>query len=242
MHLPHPRWWNDRRQSIRNRRVAAPSCGVEEFDAVCVSIEYRLAPANPDPAPIEDCYAGLLWTYEHASELGIDPAQILIHGVSAGGGLAAGAALLSRDRDGPKLMGQALFSGMLDDRNDTISAHQFEGKGIWDRQLNFRGWTALLGERRGTEDVTIYASPARATNLAGLPPAYVDVGSGETFRDEDVKYAQQLWQDDVQCELHVWPGAFHGFDMLCPESVLAKRATKARMDWVRQLFEEQARQ
>lgn len=209
---------------------------VERFNAVCVSIEYRLAPEFPDPYPVEDCYAGLVWTAEHAAELGIDADRLLIAGASAGGGLAAGTALLVRDRRGPALIGQALIYPMLDDRNETVSSHQIDGEGVWDRTSNFTGWDALLGERRGTDDVSIYAAPARATDLSGLPPAIIDVGTAEVFRDEDVAYASQIWADGGVAELHVWPGGFHGFDLMAPHSALAQAMTAARTAWVARLL------
>lgn len=140
-----------------------------ELDAVVVSVEYRLAPEHPHPAPIEDVYAGLLWTAEHAKEIGGDPERIVIMGASAGGGLSAALALLTRDRGGPRPIGQLLLCPMLDDRNDTPSSHQMAGLGVWDRTANETGWTALLGDRRGTPDVSPYAAPARATDLTGLP-------------------------------------------------------------------------
>lgn len=200
-------------------------------DAVAVTVEYRLAPEFPDPYPVEDCYAALLWTAEHASELGIDAERLMIAGVSAGGGLAAGTALLARDRKGPHLTGQVLLCPMLDDRDQTVSTAQFDGVGLWDRGSNMMGWTALLGERRGTEDVSIYAAPARAADLSGLPPAFIDCGSCEVFRDENVAYASALWKAGVQAELHVWPGGFHGFDMLA-RTPLTQMATTVRDAWV----------
>ncbi|MGP3533699.1 alpha/beta hydrolase [Microbacterium sp. RD1] len=205
---------------------------IVEFDAVVVTVEYRLAPEFPDPYPVEDCYAGLLWTAEHADDLGIDPDRLLIGGASAGGGLAAGTALLARDRRGPELAGQVLIYPMLDDRDSSVSTLQIQGVGVWDRTSNITGWTALLGERRGTEDVSIYAAPARATDLSGLPPAFVECGSAEVFRDEDVAYATALWHAGVQAELHVWPGGFHGFDIMAPHTALAQAATSARNAWV----------
>lgn len=205
----------------------------QEFNLVVVSVEYRLAPEHPDPAPIEDCYAGLVWTAEHADELGIDHDRILIAGVSAGGGLAAGVALMARDRGGPALAAQVLLCPMLDDRNDTVSSRQMAGHGVWDSTSNDTGWRALLGDAIGGPDVSPYAAPARAVDLSGLPPAFIDVGSAETFRDEDVAYASRIWQAGGVAELHVWPGGFHGFDSLAPQAALSQETKAARVRWLR---------
>ncbi|WP_036960363.1 alpha/beta hydrolase [Promicromonospora kroppenstedtii] len=205
---------------------------ITDLDAVVVTVEYRLAPEFPDPYPVRDCYAGLRWTAEHAEELGIDLGRLIIAGASAGGGLAAGTALLARDEGGPALAGQLLIYPMLDDRDQTVSSAQIDGVGVWDRGSNVTGWSALLGERRGTEDVSVYAAPARATDLSGLPPAFIDCGSAEVFRDEDVAYATALWAAGVQAELHVWPGGFHGFDLMAPHTVLAQAMRAARDSWV----------
>ncbi|WP_037569147.1 alpha/beta hydrolase [Phaeacidiphilus oryzae] len=204
--------------------------------AIVVSVEYRLAPEHPDPAPIEDCYEGLLWTHRLAAEIGGDPDRIIVTGTSAGGGLAAGVALLARDRGGPPLLGQVLMCPMLDDRLITPSSRELDGEGIWDATSNMTGWNALLGERRGGSDVSVYAAPARATDLSGLPPAFVDVGSVETFRDEDIDYAARLLQAGVQTELHVWPGGFHGFDGMAPQASLSRIASETRAAWVRRLL------
>lgn len=208
----------------------------QELRLVVVSVEYRLAPEHPHPAPIEDCYAGLVWTAEHAGELGIDPGRLLVAGASAGGGLAAALALLARDRGGPALIGQMLLCPMLDDRNDTPSSVQMAGLGVWDRTSNETGWTALLGDERGGPDVSPYAAPARATDLSGLPPAFIDVGSAETFRDEDVAYADRIWQAGGRAELHVWPGGFHGFDRMAPQAAVSQDARAARTRWLRRLL------
>jgi len=205
---------------------------INDLDAVVVTVEYRLAPEFPDPYPVRDCYAGLVWTAEHAAELGIDPDRLLIAGGSAGGGLAAGTALIARDEGGPALAGQVLIYPMLDDRDRTVSTAQIDGIGVWDRGSNITGWSALLGDRRGTDDVSVYAAPARATDLTGLPPAFIDCGSAEVFRDEDVAYASALWAAGVQAELHVWPGGFHGFDIMAPHTVLAKAMRTARDSWI----------
>ncbi|MGZ9933364.1 alpha/beta hydrolase [Streptomyces sp. NC-S4] len=201
-----------------------------------ISVEYGLAPRVRYPEPVEDCYAGLVWAAEHAHELGIDADRIVIGGKSAGGGLAAALALLTRDRGGPAPIGQLLLCPMLDDRGTTFSSHQMAGVDIWDRTSNATGWQALLGDRFGAPDLPPYAAPARATDLSGLPPAYIDVGSVETFRDEDVAYADALWRAGGQAELHVWPGAFHGFDSLAPEAALSRDARDARTRWLRRVL------
>ncbi|UOR02770.1 alpha/beta hydrolase [Leucobacter allii] len=203
-----------------------------KHNAVAVTVEYRLAPEFPDPVPVEDCYAGLAWTAEHAAELGIDPDRLLIAGGSAGGGLAAGTALLARDRGGPRLCGQLLMYPMIDDRDTTVSTRQIDGVGVWDRTSNLTGWTALLGDRRGGDDVSIYAAPARATDLSGLPPAFIDCGSSEVFRDEDVAYASAIWAAGGDAELHVWPGGFHAFEGFAPQAALSQKMLAARDNWV----------
>ena len=208
----------------------------QELSCAVVSVGYRLAPEHPHPAPLEDCYTGRVWAAEHAGEFGVDPGRVVVAGVSAGAGLAAAAALAARDRGGPALLGQLLCSPMLDDRNDTPSAVQMAGVGNWDRTANEAGWIALLGPGRGGADVSPYAAPARAGNLSGLPPAFIDVGSAETFRDEDVAYASRIWQAGGVAELHVWPGGFHGFDVLAPHARLSRDARAARIQWLRRIF------
>lgn len=203
--------------------------------AAIVAVEYRLAPENRYPAAVDDVYAGLEWLAANAATLGLDPTRIIIDGVSAGGGLAAATALLSRDRQGPDLLGQMLICPMLDDRNDSASGHQMAGSGAWDRTANATGWAAYLGDLP-REDVPIYASPGRATDLSGLPPTYIDVGSAETFRDEDVAYAARIWAAGGDAELHVWPGGVHGFDALAPDALLSRDARDARARWLERVL------
>jgi acetyl esterase/lipase len=201
-----------------------------ELGLTIVSPGYRLAPEHPYPAPVEDCYAGLLWTAEHVA------GPVVIGGVSAGGGLAAATALLARDRGGPSLAGQLLICPMLDDRDVTHSAAELDGRGLWDRTANNVGWAAYLGDLL---DVPPYAAPARAADLSGLPPAFLDVGTAETFRDEVVAYASRLWQAGGEAELHVWPGGFHGFESLVPEAALSRAARAARLRWLGRLLSRQ---
>jgi acetyl esterase/lipase len=207
-----------------------------EFGTAVVSVEYRTAPEDPDPAPIEDCYAGLVWTAEHASELGLDPGRVVAVGSSAGGGLVAGVALMARDNKGPALLGQMLMSPMLDDRNLTPSSNMLIGDGTWDRTSNDTCWEALLGDRHGGPDVSIYAAPSRAGDLSGLPPTFIDVGSVDLFRDEDIEFANNIWLAGGPAELHVWPGGFHGFDELAPQAPLSQAALRARGAWLQRLL------
>ncbi len=204
-----------------------------QVGCVTVSVDYRLAPEHPDPAPVEDCYAGLAWMSAHAAELGVDPGRIAVYGGSAGGGLAAGTALLARDRGGPPLCFQALIYPMVDDRNVTPSSHEILDLGVWDRGTNLEAWGWYLGGRQGTDDVTPYAAPARATDLSGLPPAFLDVGELDLFRDEDVDLAARLLRAGVPTELHVYPGAYHASESFAPKAALSRRIWAARIDALR---------
>ncbi|MGY6653358.1 alpha/beta hydrolase [Amycolatopsis sp. TRM77291] len=204
---------------------------VEEFGFVAVTVDYRLAPEHPHPAPVEDCYAGLTWMVEHASELGFDPTRLIVGGGSAGGGLSAGIALLARDRGGPTLAGQLLLCPMIDSRNDSASTVEFAEHGVWGRAANDFGWRSLLNGQTSP-----YAVPATAADLAGLPPAFIEVGAAEIFRDEDVDYARRLWRAGVPTELHVWAGAYHGFDRIAPDSEVTRAALAARASWLRRII------
>ncbi|MEV5971048.1 alpha/beta hydrolase [Streptomyces sp. NPDC051921] len=208
----------------------------EPLGLAVLSVEYRLAPRARYPEPLEDCYAGLAWAAGHAAELRVDPDRVVIGGKSAGGGLAAALALLARDRGGPGVLGQLLLSPMLDDRCDTYSARQMSGVDVWDLTSHETAWRAYLGERHGSADLPPYAAPARATDLSGLPPAYLEVGSAEMFRDEGVAYANALWRAGGRAELHVWPGACHGFDGLARHAAVTRDARAARTRWLRRLL------
>jgi acetyl esterase/lipase len=209
---------------------------VVETKAVVASVEYRLAPEHQDPAPVEDCYAGLRWFAENAASLGADSARIMIVGASAGGGLAAGTALLARDRGHPHLSHQVLICPMLDDRMTTPSSQMLDGEGVWDRNDNLFGWTALLGERRGTADVSYYAAPARSEDLSRLPRTYIDVGSAETFRDEAIDYAQRLSQAGVSVDFHLWGGGYHGFEVAA-QTAIAQASMATRDEFFRRALE-----
>jgi acetyl esterase/lipase len=198
-----------------------------------LSVEYRLAPEATGTTPAEDAFAGLTWLIEHATGLGVDPSRIAIMGDSAGGGIAAGAAILARDRRVP-LARQILVYPMLDDREPTPQA-AIEPFLTWTHDSNHTGWQALLGEDIGGPDVSPVAAPARLTDFAGLAPAYLDVGDLDIFRDEDIAYAQALAKAGVPVELHVYPGAPHGFERFAPGSALAQRAMAERWRVLRAL-------
>ena len=195
--------------------------------------DYRLAPEHPDPSPVEDCYAGLKWAAEHAAEHGFDVNRIGVAGDSAGGGLAAGVALLARDRGGPVLARQILIYPMLDDRNITPRA-DVPAVMMWSYDDNITGWDALLGADRG-DDVSPYAAPARAESLADVAPAYVMVGDLDIFRDEDIAYVARMTSSGVPVEFHLIPGAPHGFDFAAANSEISKRAYADEIRAFRQL-------
>jgi acetyl esterase/lipase len=200
------------------------------FQCVGVSVEYRLSPETPFPGPLEDCYLGLKWVFDHHDEIDIDPGHIGIGGVSAGGGLAAGLALLTRDRGEVSLRFQFLDCPMLDDRQVTPSS-QLDGLHVWNRDSNTFGWRSYLGDLYGSPHVPAYAAAARATDLAGLPPAYICVGGVDGFRDEDIEYARRLNVAGVPADLHVFSGAPHGV-MMFTDSPVAKRYAHSASAWV----------
>jgi acetyl esterase len=196
-----------------------------EVGIVVVSVEYRLAPENPFPAGLDDCYAALTWTARSATELGIDPERLAVCGHSAGGGLAAALALLARDRGGPAVCFQYLGVPELDDRLDTPSMLTYVDTPLWNRRFAEFSWDSYLGPgMRGGDEVSAYAAPARAEDLSGLPPAFVNACQFDPLRDEDILYAQRLAQANVPTELVVYPGAFHGSELV-EEAAIAKRIT-----------------
>ncbi|MGB7424548.1 MAG: alpha/beta hydrolase [Ornithinimicrobium sp.] len=204
----------------------------DEVGVVVVSVDYRLAPEHPYPAPVEDCYAGLVWMAEHAEELGIDPARIALYGGSAGGGLVLAVALLARDRGGPKVAFQMPIYPMIDDRNETDSSHAIRDVGIWDRSANIEAWAWYLGGHEADQ----YAAPARAGDLSGLPPTFIDVGTADLFLDEDIVFARRLMKAGVPTELHVHPGSYHASETFAPEARLSRRIWAMRLDALRRAF------
>ena len=205
----------------------------DELGIVVVSLDYRKAPEHPYPAGPEDCYAGLLWTAAHASELGVDPGNLGVYGGSAGGGLALAVALMARDRGGPRLKYLMPIYPMIDDTNSTASALEITDVGLWDLGANLESWAMYLAGQQADQ----YAAPARATDLSGLPPAYIDVGELDMFRDEDIEIARRLNAAGVPCELHVYPGAYHGSEVFAPDADLSRRIIGNRLAALRRFID-----
>ncbi|ORJ48981.1 hypothetical protein B2M27_17905 [Kluyvera intermedia] len=205
-----------------------------QHDCVIVSVDYRLAPETVFPGSLEDCYAALVWMTERATALGIHPDHIGLMGDSAGAGLAASLALLARDRHGPSIAFQNLMFPMLDDRTVTEeNPNPVTGKFVWTREYNRFGWTSLLGCEPGSEGVSVYAAPGRATDLTHLPPTWLGVGTLDLFLDENLRFAQGLIRAGVAVEMNVWPGAYHGFNS-DPQARVAQRAREQRQAWIAQ--------
>lgn len=208
----------------------SPSLGayVSATGVPMFSVDYRLAPENRFPVPLEDCWAALKWVQSKAADLNLDPARIAIMGESAGGGLAAAVALLSRDRQlSPPLAKQILIYPMLDDRTDTDHTG---GLAIFGIEDVLTGWAAYLGDLYKTNDVTAYAAPARVVNVTGLPPLYLDVGGLDMFVKENVEYAQRFISANIPVELHVYKGVPHAFQRFAPKSGVATRAMANRLN------------
>jgi acetyl esterase/lipase len=192
-----------------------------------LSVGYRLAPEVLGVVPAEDAYAGLRWLAANAVRLGTEPSRIALMGDSGGGGVAAGAAVLARDRRLP-LARQILVYPMLDDRNVNPDPDLAE-TAAWSYDNNYTAWHALLQDDLGTPDVSPVAAPARLADFSGLAPCYLEVGELDIFRDEDIEYAERLLRAGVSCELHVHPGAPHAFEWINPDSAVAKRALADRV-------------
>ena len=192
-----------------------------DLGCVIVSVDYRLAPETPFPGPVEDCYAALDWLHASAGEVGVDAARIAIKGESAGGGLAAGLAILARDRREVPIVLQVLTYPMIDDR-PAADPHPFTGEFIWTAKSNRFGWESLLGHPPGRDGVSPYAAAARLEDFADLAPTFIATGALDLFLEENLEYARRLTRGGVPTELHVYPGAYHGFE-LAGETAISRR-------------------
>ena len=178
---------------------------------VC-SVDYRLAPEHPHPAPLDDCYTALTWLHDEAAVLALDRTRVAVKGESAGGGIAAALALAARDAGGPPLRFQHLTAPVIDDRTCVeVDPHPLVGEFVWNRERNSQGWEALLGHPPGLDGVSYLAAAARARDLTNLPAAHIAVGALDLFLEENRDYGRRLTRAGVPVEMHVYPGAFHGF-------------------------------
>ncbi|MEZ0053368.1 acetyl esterase/lipase [Mycobacterium sp. MAA66] len=200
----------------------------ENLGITVAAVKYRLAPENPYPAGLEDCYTALKWLTTLPT---VDPALITIGGASAGGGLAAALAQLTRDRGEIALQAQLLVYPMLDDRSATRAAPDQPGQRLWDKKSNRYGWSSYLGGANPE-----IAAPGRSTDLSGLSPAWVGVGTLDLFHDEDVAYSERLRDAGVRCELEVVPGAFHGFDAIAPKTPVAQSFFNSQAAFLRSVL------
>lgn len=218
------------------RAAADDATYVRELGCAVVAVRYRLAPENPYPAAINDCYAALDAIHRHADELDIDRRAVAVLGDSAGGGLAAAMSLMARDRGTPAVAAQILVGPMLDDRTvDDAEPNRFTGMFGWTRESNRFGWAALKGKLAGSADIPAYLAPARATDLSGMPPTFISCGSLDLFVDESIDFARRLMRAGVPTELHIYPRAFHGF-RLAKKAEVAQRANRAAIEALRQAF------
>ncbi|MHA3684405.1 alpha/beta hydrolase [Leucobacter sp. HY1910] len=210
---------------------------VARHGVIGVNVEYRLAPENPFPAGVEDNYAATCWVAQNAAQLGANADQLIVMGGSAGGGFAAAVSLMARDRGGPHIAGQLLLCPMLDNTNSSPASLQYDGIGTWPRESNLLAWECVLGEELAySPEASEYAAPAHARDLAGLPPAFIEVGAAEMFRDEDTQYASRIWAAGGQAELHVWAGGFHGFDMYAQDAEITRAAFASRDSWLTRII------
>lgn len=212
---------------------------LEGIDCVVVSVEYRLSPEIPQPGASEDCYAGLVWISDNATGLGIDPAQIVLFGISGGGIVATAACLMARDRKSLSIpiKGLMLYAPQLDDRCETLSDQQFEYGNPTSTKWIRACWDLVLPDIRGTGKVTAYQAPARAEDYSNLPPTYIDAGECEALRDQAVHFATNMWRCGSTCELHIWPGAYHTFEMINkPKNLVIQSAKAAKSNWFKRIM------
>ena len=209
-----------------------------QMGCYAASVEYRLAPETAYPGPLEDCYEGLKHLLDNADALGIDKTRIIIGGVSAGGGLCAGLALLIRDRGLCAPLGQLLLYPMIDDMNLQPASDTLPDTPIWSRQYNHFGWQSYLGDLFGTKHVPIYAAPARAEDVSGLPPTYMPVGDLDLFLDENIAFVRKLTRVGVPTHFHIVPGAFHGFNGFVPDAPVSRAINGEIFGFVEKLLAE----
>ena len=205
----------------------------DQLGMTIASVDYRKAPEDPHPAATLDCFAAAKWVFANATSLGIDVNKIGIYGGSAGGGLTISVALKARDEGGPNFKFMVPIYPMIDHRNESHSSKLITDVGIWDRAGSIEAWSWYLGGQKPDQ----HSSPAIATNLKGLPPAYIDVGEMDMFCDEDLDFVKRLGEADVRVEFHLWPGVYHGAEIFAPDAPISKNIVATRLAGIKRLLE-----
>ena len=205
----------------------------DQLGMTIASVDYRKAPEDPHPAATLDCFAAAKWVFANATSLGIDVNKIGIYGGSAGGGLTISVALKARDEGGPNFKFMVPIYPMIDHRNESHSSKLITDVGIWDRAGSIEAWSWYLGGQKPDQ----HSSPAIATNLKGLPPAYIDVGEMDMFCDEDLDFVKRLGEADVRVEFHLWPGVYHGAEIFAPDAPISKNIVATRLAGIKRLVE-----
>lgn len=208
----------------------------KDVECVVIGVDYRLAPENPYPAALDDSRAVLKWAAANGEALGIDSKRIALGGASAGGGIAAGVALMERDRGESDIAFQLLIYPSIDDRNIEQVSETVPENLFWSRENTLTGWRLYLEGQQAGGNVQAYAAPARAVDLGGLPPTYIAVGAVDMFMGDDIDYARRLVAAGVPTELHVYPGAFHAFDSFAPMAGVSRRFVEDRNAALRRAF------
>jgi len=201
---------------------------VKDMGCVVVAVDYRLAPEYPFPKPLEDCYAGLEYVFDHAADFNIDTNHIVVGGASAGGGLTAALSQITCDKGKISLAHQLLLYPMLDPLNITQAGGDIDDTYIWTRSNNLFGWTSYLGQKPKEGAIPKYASAFYNHELTNLPPATIMVGDIDLFAQEDIAYATKLSAAGVPVELHVYPGGVHVFEIINPEARISQNFLAAR--------------
>lgn len=206
---------------------------VRELGISIVSVDYRLAPKHPFPAGLDDCYSALIWAKQNSEPFGFDANRTAVGGTSAGSGLAAALAQLAFDRKEVSPVFQLLTYPMLDDRTALRNDIDDSRSPTWSQKSNRFGWKSYLGKEYGANELPAYSAPARRENLAGLPPAWIGVGTLDIFYEEDAMYAQRLKKAGIECELNIVAGAFHGFDVFDQQLSIVQEFRKSQIDALR---------
>lgn len=220
---------------VGNPRTDDQRCAefAKELGIVVVCPYYRLAPKNPFPAAIDDCWAAWQWLMDHVDEFEIEPGRVAIGGESAGGGLAASLAQRIYDRGGPQPAAQLLVYPMLDDRTAARRELDADNHLVWNNDSNYYGWSSYLACEPGSRDVPKYAVPARRKDLHGLPPCWIGVGSLDLFLQEDCDYARRLKESDVSCVYLETEAACHGFVAVAPDASVSRASTRSQLEFLR---------